>query len=249
MKSGILFITFLIGFSAVAQNGFKTVQKRYSNVRAAYVDKEKSILDLLKKHQLYQHEIQVYIRVYKREKAIELWAKNKSDSKFLLLKEFEVCFSSGDLGPKRRKHDLQVPEGFYTISSFNPVSSNFLSLGINYPNMSDRVLGEKGNLGGSIAIHGGCISVGCLPVTDELIKEIYIYCVEAKNNGQVNIPITIFPCRMSRANYNEIKSDSLNNNYLDLWEDLKSEYDYFSEAHQRCKVRFLKNGRHSFVFD
>ena len=249
MKSRILFITFLIGFTGIAQNGFKTAQKRYANVRAAYVDKEKSVLDLLKKHQLYQQEVQIHIRVYKREKKIELWAKNKNDQRFLLLKEFEVCFSSGDLGPKRRKYDLQVPEGFYSISSFNPASSNFLSLGINYPNMSDRVLGEKGNLGGSIAIHGGCVSVGCLPITNELIKEIYIYCVEAKNNGEMDIPITIFSCKMSLVNYNEIKTDSLNNDFLGLWEDLKSEYDYFSEKQQVCKVRFLKSGRHSLVFD
>ena len=57
-------------------------------------------------------------------------------------------------------------------------------MGINYPNESDKILGEKGNLGGDIFIHGSNVTVGCMPMTDEVIREIYILNIEAKNAGQ-----------------------------------------------------------------
>jgi murein L,D-transpeptidase YafK len=73
------------------------------------------------------------------------------------------------LGPKRRKGDGQVPEGLYVIDTFNPNSIFYLSLGINCPNASDRVLG-KGELGGDIFIHGNRVTIGCIPIRDYPIK-------------------------------------------------------------------------------
>ncbi len=50
---------------------------------------------------------------------------------------------AGTLGPKTNAgSDYQVPEGFYYINEFNPKSSFHLSLGLNYPNASDRILGR-----------------------------------------------------------------------------------------------------------
>jgi murein L,D-transpeptidase YafK len=106
--------------------------------------------------------------------------KNTSDQEFLHIKTYTVCATSGLIGPKRMQGDLQIPEGFYYIDRFNPYSNFYLSLGINYPNTSDRILGDKNNLGGDIFIHGDCVTIGCLPITDSEIKELYIFCVEAK---------------------------------------------------------------------
>lgn len=249
MKKYLLYLILSLTFSANAQKGFKIEQKRYANVRLAYSDKEAEVTDLLGKNKLLLNEIEILIRVYKLERQVELWIKNKQDEKFIKVKQFKVCFSSGIMGPKRRKHDLQVPEGFYEVNSFLPTSSNFLSLGINYPNSSDRILGEKGNLGGSIAIHGTCASVGCLPITNDLMKELYICAVEAKNNGQKIVPVRIFPCRLSPVNYKEIISDSLNHSFLGLWEDLKIEYDYFNRYQQVRYFKVLSNGRHQLIFE
>ncbi len=52
---------------------------------------------------------------------------------------------AGTLGPKRMQGDYKVPEGFYYINEFNPKSSFHLSLGLNYPNASDRILGDSFN--------------------------------------------------------------------------------------------------------
>ena len=44
----------------------------------------------------------------------------------------------------------QVPEGIYSIASFNPESHYHLALGISYPNQSDRIRSHVETLGGSI---------------------------------------------------------------------------------------------------
>jgi murein L,D-transpeptidase YafK len=41
----------------------------------------------------------------------------------------------------------------------------------NYPNASDRVLGNK-PLGGDIFIHGDCVTIGCLPLAFENNKRV-----------------------------------------------------------------------------
>lgn len=109
---------------------------------------------------------------------------------------YPFCASSGILGPKRKEGDRQIPEGIYYINHFNPVSNFHLSLGINYPNPSDKILSDPAQPGESFYIHGNCVTIGCIPISDDKIKELYILAVEAYNNGQVKIPVHIFPDRL-----------------------------------------------------
>ena len=51
----------------------------------------------------------VLIRSYKKESELEIW-KMKSDGRYALLKTYPVCRWSGQLGPKAREGDRQVPE-------------------------------------------------------------------------------------------------------------------------------------------
>lgn len=69
------------------------------------------------------------IRSYKKEAELEIW-KMRSDGRYTHLKTYPMCRWSGQLGPKTREGDRQVPEGFYTISSgqMNPNSNYYLSL-------------------------------------------------------------------------------------------------------------------------
>jgi murein L,D-transpeptidase YafK len=121
---------------------------------------------------------------------------------------------SGKLGPKRKEGDLQVPEGYYEIVDFNYHSKYVLSLGINYPNESDKILSKYSKLGGNIYIHGNCVSVGCIAMGNENIKEIFSICEIAKSKGQ-HIPVHIYP-----INYNNTPILSVIKN-----EDLKFEYN------------------------
>ena len=47
-----------------------------------------------------------------------------------------------------------------------------------YPNSSDKILGKHGNLGDNIFIIGNCVTWGCIPITRDEIKELYLIVVE-----------------------------------------------------------------------
>lgn len=240
-----LLIFFLCSFQSNSDS-FKENQLKYSRVRQAYKEKESSMVSLLKNKEVDRNELKIYLRAFKNEKQIELWGKNSSDKKYTLIKTYEVCQTSGSLGPKRKEGDLQIPEGFYHIDRFNPYSNFYLSLGINYPNKSDRILGVKNKLGGDIFIHGACVTIGCLPITDDQIKELYIFCIEAKNNGQLKIPVTIFPSRLTDSEYKRL-SDKYKSDVdkIGLWTDLKKSYQIFNETKQLPSIGFLNSGRHN----
>ena len=140
---------------------------------------------------------EAFIRIYKRERTLELWVRAEGSDRFELLNNYDICALAGELGPKRQQGDSQVPEGFYAIDFFNPESDYFLSLHVDYPNVRDRSMAQGDlNLGGDIYIHGGCNSDGCLAVTDEGIMELYWMAVEARSAGQQTIPVHIFPARL-----------------------------------------------------
>lgn len=246
MANRLTLLLLLVFLSSFQSESFKENQLKYSRVRQAYKDKESSMLALLQSKKIDKDNLKIYLRAFKSEKQIELWGKNDSDLKYSLIKTYKVCHSSGELGPKRKQGDLQIPEGFYFIDRFNPYSNFYLSLGINYPNTSDRILGVKGNLGGDIFIHGACVTIGCLPITDDQVKELYIFCVEAKNNGQSKIPVTIFPSKLTDAEFKRLtekyRTDS---DKVGLWTDLKKGYDIFNETKQLPKIEFLNTGKHN----
>ncbi len=79
-----------------------------------------------------------------------MWLKNTDATSYKLFKTYDICASSGDLGPKRQEGDGQVPEGFYTIDLFNPTSNYYLSMRVSYPNTSDVILKTSKNAGGAI---------------------------------------------------------------------------------------------------
>ena len=222
--------------SSLSSETFVDQQKKYIRVRTAFNEKDSLVKSLFLNAKAKYPNPQIFIRIFKLESIVELWVKAAKADTFLLLKSYDICATCGDLGPKRKRGDLQIPEGFYKISEFNPVSLFYLSLRINYPNQSDRILGQKGNLGGDIFIHGNCVTLGCIPITDDKIKELYLTCVLAKA-GNNNIPVHIFPFRLD-DNYKYIlyTHQSRYKDYLKFWENLKSGFLYFKEYHKLPKV-------------
>ena len=127
-----------------------------------------------------------------------------------------------------------MPEGFYYINEFNPRSQYYLSLGINYPNLSDKILSDSLRPGSAIYIHGSCVTVGCIPVTDQQIDELYILAAHAKNQGQDYIPVHIFPVRFNVARSvkyleNLTKDDPALKKFAARLEDA---FDYFERYKQ-----------------
>lgn len=227
-----------------AENDFRTKQKTFSRVKKAYELNYSSAQDLFKMHDLVLGRSEIFIRVHKLEKQLELWGKNKNDRSFRLIKTYDVCALSGTYGPKRMMGDLQTPEGFYYIDRFNPSSSYHLSLGINYPNKCDRANCKGKNPGGDIFIHGKCVTIGCLPLTDEKIEELYVIAVEARNGGQQKIPVWIFPTRMSQINSLLKKDDA--GRHSEFWKNLKTGYDLFEARKELPSVKEGAQGSYEF---
>ncbi len=190
----------------------------------------------------------ILLRAFKKEASLELWAAASENQPYTLIHDYRICTSSGVLGPKRRYGDDQVPEGFYELDGFNPQSNFFLSLHINYPNAADRILGERKNLGGDIFLHGNCASIGCIPITDEGIKEIYWLAVLARNDGQKHLPIEIFPARLSAGGLQSLeRSHPDQDKLLMFWRNLKQGYDFFERTHLPPEISTNSNGLYVFA--
>lgn len=186
----------------------------------------------------------VFIRAFKSQNQLELWARSDHDAPYSKIKTYQICAMSGSLGPKRKQGDRQVPEGFYFIEEFNPHSDYHLSLKISYPNYSDEHFCDK-KTGGQIYIHGGCLTVGCLPMTDKGIAELYTACWAAHTNGQQFIPVHIFPNRMHQKGVAYLEEQfATNAEKKEFWNGLKRGYEYFEEHHQLLPVAYTPDGRY-----
>ena len=134
---------------------------------------------------------------FKRERRLELYAGNNPDD-LKFIRYYDVLAASGDLGPKLREGDRQVPEGVYRLTRLNPNSAFHLSLKIDYPNSFDRMMGNvenRPNLGGAIFIHGGSESAGCLAMSDPVVEEIFTLVAQT---GVENASIILSPNDMRR---------------------------------------------------
>lgn len=172
--------------------GFLSEQLRYTRVRAAFDEKKREIEARLLDLSVPSDSLRLFVRVFKQEGRLEIWV-GQWGRPYALYDTIPICLSSGKLGPKRRQGDGQVPEGLYEIDRFNPYSSFHLSLGLNYPNGSDRIRANGNNPGGDIFIHGSCVSIGCIPITDDHIKTLYVLAVLAREAGHDKIEVHVFP--------------------------------------------------------
>lgn len=197
---------FIFSSAGNAQNSFRGAalttsfvdyQKTFPRPDESFRRKEDTLARQFAARKLKWPAKYVYIRSFKYDSNLEVWVKNELSEPFKLFKTYRVCALAGTLGPKRLEGDYQVPEGFYYINEFNPRSEYYLSLGLNYPNLSDRVLSDSLRPGGNIYIHGSCVTVGCIPITDQQIDELYIITAHAKSQGQDYIPVHIFPIRFN----------------------------------------------------
>lgn len=231
----IMAVLFLAGASCefLFAQTFKSQQLRYPRARAAFAEKEKPLREHFRSRGLSYPPRRILIRVFKLDRVLEVWCGDAEGGRFEMVKQYAVCTGSGGLGPKRVRGDGQVPEGFYFLAGFNPFSNFHLSLRVSYPNESDRILGVSGRLGGDIFIHGNCVSIGCVPITDDKIKELYVLAVEARSAGQARIPIHIFPAKLDDNGLRRLRREAQGLQQLwAFWMNLKEGFDFF-ESHQR----------------
>jgi murein L,D-transpeptidase YafK len=240
-------LAFIFLCMIMPQISFRETQRQHQRVNTAYLEKQTVINSYFLSKKLNPKNFSLFIRAFKKEMKLEVWVKPKAERKFILLHSYDFCNTSGTLGPKRKEGDLQIPEGVYHINHFNPASDFHLSLGINYPNESDKILSDQKHPGGAIYIHGNCVTVGCIPITDDKIKELYIMAVEARNSGQEKIPVHIFPSRLTESGLNDLKLNiGASPALARFWENLKNVYDDFEKSHDLRTMRVNRSGEYFF---
>lgn len=112
----------------------------------------------------------------KEERQLWLYAREEGGG-WQYIKNYPFTGFSGVLGPKTKEGDRQIPEGLYQVVSLNPNSRFHLSIELDYPNEFDRRMGRvdgRSSLGGDIFIHGGEATVGCIPIGDIPIEDLYL---------------------------------------------------------------------------
>lgn len=226
---------------------FRNGQLREERVRGAHARVLEEVTTMFADAGL-PYPTDVMFRVFKSERTFEVWGLDPVTDRYVHVRDFPVCRVSGHLGPKTRRGDLQVPEGFYAIDVFNPQSRFHLSMRVNYPNEADVARGRfDDRLGGDIYVHGGCATVGCVPVTDDVIEQIYVMAMDARGAGQALIPIHIFPARMEsdamRALYDEAGGDW---SLWRFWLDLKAGYDAFETDRREPVISIDPDGFYRF---
>ena len=174
----------------------------------------------------------ILVRAFKKEAELEIW-KMRADGTYTLLKTYPVCRWSGQLGPKKREGDRQVPEGFYSVTPglMNPNSNYYLAFNIGYPNAYDRAHGYTGGL---IMVHGACSSSGCFSMTDEQIAEIYAIARESFAGGQRAIQVQSLPFRMTPENLARYRLDP----NMKFWNEIKEGADHFEVTKREPQVAF-----------
>jgi len=104
------------------------------------------------------------------------------------------------------------------------------------------------NPGGDIFLHGNCASIGCIPITDDGIKEVYWLAVQVRNLGQQHLPIHIFPARLTddglkASATTHPKQPAL----IAFWSNLKQGHDLFEKTHRLPIIKTRGDGTYEFV--
>ena len=237
------------GAFAILETGFAQEQLRYDRVRAAHLRARPKIDRMFYERGITYPAAEMYIRVFKRERELEVWVRSPGEGKFQHLKTYGICGLAGKPGPKRRQGDRQVPEGFYHVDVYNPQSQYHLSLGINYPNARDRATRRPGTvLGGDIFIHGDCVSEGCLAITNGGIEELYWLAIDARAVGQSQIPVHIFPARIDARELRRLRPIFADQpQLLEFWETLRPGYEYFEKNRRVPPMVVDARGRYRLV--
>ena len=144
------------------------------------------------------------ILVFKNERRLEVHAPGWKTPRVYPMTGF-----SGTLGPKLKEGDGQIPEGVYGIEYLNPNSSYYLSMKVSYPNAADRRRAKadgRTRLGGDIMIHGKNVTIGCVPIGDDAIEDVF-YLVNAV--GIKNVSVVIAPYDMRSGRKPELEKSPL----------------------------------------
>lgn len=250
VSAGEVFAQHSVSWRETSTKTFLSSQLSEPRVKAAVKEKASVVAEMLEAQDLRLSDLNMLIVVYKDMGTMEVHVKSKDELKYRPLVAYEICAFSGDLGPKRHEGDKQTPEGFYFLERFNARSSFYLSLKVNYPNASDLIKTDNPKSPGSaIMIHGNCVSIGCMAMTDEFIKEIYLMAIYSASNGQQRIPVYIFPFEMTQQNMERYLKLGKYSKHEGFWKNLQEGYDLFKKTHEELHISVDEEGNYEYGYE
>lgn len=193
--------------------GSETVESRISAIQGDVWNRLENNLNLAGYKMNYPKEI--ILAAFKEERVLQVYSKDYNGIK--LIKEYPFTAFSGELGPKLKEGDKQIPEGIYEVEYLNPNSSFYLSIKVSYPNEFDKSkteLSDIADMGGDIFIHGKSATIGCIPLGDVAIEEVFVLTQKAINNG---VKVIISPRDFrTKSEYPEIDAIDWENELYDI---------------------------------
>ena len=212
---------FLLSLVAIVFSGCASTSRSQYRSTASVVNKyrayaRRSLKPYFRRAGVVYPPKDISLLVFKNTHRMQLWAKDNGPWHYI--RTFPILAASGGPGPKLRNGDHQVPEGIYHIVDFNPDSHFHLSMMLNYPNAFDRYharLDGRHNLGNDIFIHGSHYSVGCIPIGNDAIDQLFVL---ADLVGLNNIKVIIAPddLRYHRPVYGRVHPRWLPQLYADI---------------------------------
>jgi murein L,D-transpeptidase YafK len=184
----------------------------------------------------------VFLRVLKEEQVLEVWMQPAGKRDFVHYKTYVLCRPAGELGPRTRSQDSQLPEGFYEIKldSLHPFHWHHLAFEIDYPNAVDRYQKRPA---AKVLVQGDCVGMGALALSNPNMEEVFTLVSSALHSGQESLQVHLLPFQLTDKKMNQIQANE--SPWLDFWANLKEGYDYF-EIVRRPPGVVSKRGRYGF---
>jgi murein L,D-transpeptidase YafK len=235
------------GSARVAAGSLAQKMSRYSRVDDTRRKQAKSVDAAFAKAGA-PYPTPLLVRAFKEEGDLEVWAFDPVRGRYVRIERVPFTGYSGDLGPKRRRWDRQIPEGFYRVRSFNGASRFHLSLELDYPNASDRLLADRRHPGNNIFIHGDEWTNGCIPIGNRAIERLFLAALDSRSAGH-QVEVHIFPCRFEREGCARLlrNASAKRPKLRSFWQSLEKGYRHFEEVGVPAVVVVEPDGRYAFV--
>ena len=198
------------------------------------------------------------LRIFKKEKELEIWAKNDTMKTMKLVKVLSICAMDFEPGPKLKVMDAKTPEGFYH-PEFGYESTNWwmwidlntineqgqtgkgscFKMCIEYPNKLDILRTREAGFskpGSSICIHGNCVSIGCASLVNKDFMAVFAFSRHHNPAKYGKLQVHIFPFRFDKVTDWAVEAKRFihikqfpEENLLRFWTNLKEGFDLFNQ--------------------